>query len=118
MPLQAVGALPALEGDAAKEPAVRLPLSRKAGYAAGKLVELVVGSMLNVFVPLYPTSICRLPGDLASRAIGARLVLKAMVCPLPRITGGYLPPKCLRTFAKRAAAMLHHLSALSPEGVS
>ena len=42
-----------------------MALSRKAEYAAGQLVELVVGSMLNVFVLFYVTAVCGLPGWLA-----------------------------------------------------
>ncbi|HUA36062.1 MAG TPA: hypothetical protein VMA09_20800 [Candidatus Binataceae bacterium] len=49
----------------------RLPLGRKTGYAAGQLVELIVGSMLNVFVLFYVTAVCGLPGGLAGLALGA-----------------------------------------------
>ena len=60
----------------------RLPLGRKTGYAAGQLVELVVGSMLNVFILFYVTAVCGLPGGLAGLALGAGLVVDAVMDPL------------------------------------
>ena len=35
----------------------RLPFSRKAGYGAGQLVELIVENMLNIFMLFYATGI-------------------------------------------------------------
>jgi glycoside/pentoside/hexuronide:cation symporter, GPH family len=60
----------------------RLPFGRKAGYAAGQLVELVVGSMLNIFVLFYVTAVCGLPGGLAGLALGAGIVIDAVMDPL------------------------------------
>ena len=60
----------------------RLPLSRKVQYAAGQFVELIVGSMLNVFVLFYVTAVCGLPGGLAGLALGAGLVVDAVMDPL------------------------------------
>lgn len=60
----------------------KLPLSSKAGYASGQLVELVVGSMLNVFVLFYVTAVCGMPGWLAGIALGAGLVVSAVMEPL------------------------------------
>ena len=68
--------------DAVANRAARLPLSRKAGYAAGQLVELIVTSMLNVFVLFYVTAVCGLPGGLAGLALGIGLVIDAVVDPL------------------------------------
>ncbi|WP_174286240.1 MFS transporter [Sphingomonas bacterium] len=59
-----------------------LPLGRKAGYAAGQLVDLVVNSMLNVFVLFYVTAVCGLPGGLAGLALGAGLIIDAVMDPL------------------------------------
>ena len=59
-----------------------LPLSLKAAYASGQLVELIVGSMLNVFVLFYVTAVCGLPGGLAGVALGAGLVVDAVIDPL------------------------------------
>ncbi len=59
----------------------RLPLGRKAGYGAGQLVELVVGSMLNLFVLFYVTAVCGLPGGLAGLALGAGMLVDAIVDP-------------------------------------
>lgn len=97
----------AAETESAVARASRLPLSRKAGYAAGQLVELVVGSMLNVFVLFYVTAVCGLPGVLAGLALGAGLVVDAVMDPLigslsdgwrsrfgrrvPLMAGGLLP---------------------------
>jgi len=60
----------------------RLPLGHKFGYASGQLVDLVVGSMLNVFVLFYVTAVCGLPGGLAGLALGAGLVVDAVMDPL------------------------------------
>jgi GPH family glycoside/pentoside/hexuronide:cation symporter len=60
----------------------RLPLGRKTGYAAGQLVELVVASMLNIFVLFYVTVVCGLPGGLAGLALGAGIVVDAVMDPL------------------------------------
>ncbi len=60
----------------------KLPLPTKVSYAAGQLVELVVGSMLNVFVLFYVTAVCGLPGWLAGIALGAGLVVDAAMEPL------------------------------------
>ena len=60
----------------------RLPLVEKVGYSAGQLVELVVVSMLNVFVLFYVTAVCGLPGGLAGLAIGAGLLVDAVMDPL------------------------------------
>ena len=62
--------------------AARLPLARKLGYSAGQLVELIVGSMLNMFALFYMTAVCGLPGGLAGLALGAGLVVDAIVDPL------------------------------------
>lgn len=60
----------------------RVPLRRKAGYAAGQLVELVVASMLNIFVLFYVTAVCGLPGALAGVALGMGIVIDAVMDPL------------------------------------
>ncbi|CAG4896640.1 MFS transporter [Paraburkholderia saeva] len=60
----------------------RLPLRRKAGYAAGQLVDLVVSSMLNIFVLFYVTAVCGLPGGLAGLALGGGIVVDAVMDPL------------------------------------
>lgn len=60
----------------------RLPLGRKAGYGAGQVVELIVSSMLNIFVLFYVTAVCGLPGGLAGLALGAGMVVDAVVDPL------------------------------------
>lgn len=60
----------------------KLPLSSKAGYATGQLVELVVGSMLNVFILFYVTAVCGMPGWLAGIALGVGLVVDAVMEPL------------------------------------
>ncbi len=62
-------------------PPRRVPLGRKAGYAAGQLVELVVSSMLNIFVLFYVTVACGLPGGLAGVALGAGIVIDAIMDP-------------------------------------
>ncbi|HEY9090202.1 MFS transporter [Parasphingorhabdus sp.] len=62
--------------------AARLPLGRKIGYGAGQLVELTVESMLNVFMLFYATVVCGLPGGLAGLAIGAGIVVDAIMNPL------------------------------------
>lgn len=62
--------------------AERLPLGRKLGYASGQLVELVVSSMLNVFVLFYVTAVCGLPGWMAGLALGAGLVVDAIMEPM------------------------------------
>ncbi len=60
----------------------RLPLVLKLGYASGQLVELVVASMLNTFALYYVTSVCGLPAGLAGIALGAGLVVDAIMGPL------------------------------------
>lgn len=60
---------------------VSLPLRLKIGYGAGQLVELVVSSMLNIFVLFYVTAVCGLPGGLAGLALGAGMVVDAVVDP-------------------------------------
>ena len=60
----------------------RLSIGRKTGYGAGQLVEMIVESMLNVFVLFYATAVCGLPGALAGLAIGAGIVVDAIVNPL------------------------------------
>jgi GPH family glycoside/pentoside/hexuronide:cation symporter len=75
----------ALPADTAPERTVRvgrLPLGRKAGYGAGQLVELIVSSMLNIFVLFYVSAVCGLPGGLAGLALGAGMVVDAVVDPL------------------------------------
>lgn len=62
--------------------ATRLPLGRKLGYSAGQLVELIVGGTLNVFILFYATAVCGLPGGLAGLALGAGLVVDAILDPL------------------------------------
>lgn len=59
-----------------------LPLGRKIGYGAGQLVELIVGSMLNIFVLFYVTAVCGLPGGLAGIALGAGIVIDSVMDPL------------------------------------
>ncbi|HEY0940337.1 MAG TPA: MFS transporter [Steroidobacter sp.] len=64
-------------------PAVqRLPLAHKAGYASGQLAELIIGSMLNMFALFYVTAVCGLPGALAGVALGAGLVIDAILDPM------------------------------------
>jgi glycoside/pentoside/hexuronide:cation symporter, GPH family len=58
-----------------------LPLSRKTGYGAGQLVEMIVESMQNVFILFYATAVCGLPGGLAGLAIGAGIVADAIMNP-------------------------------------
>ena len=73
----------ALASDAAAAArAGRLPLALKAGYSAGQLVELVVVSMLNIFVLFYATAVCGLSAGLAGLALGAGLVVDAVMDPL------------------------------------
>lgn len=60
----------------------RLPFGRKLGYSAGQLVELVVGSTLNVFALFYVTAVCGVPGGLAGLALGGGLVVDAIMDPL------------------------------------
>lgn len=62
--------------------AARVPIGRKLSYSAGQLVELVVGSMLNIFVLFYVTAACGMPGGLAGLALGAGLVVDAVMDPL------------------------------------
>lgn len=78
--LPGAGIVPGPEHDAARRG--RLPLGRKTGYASGQLVEMVVGSMLNVFILFYVTAVCGLPGGLAGLALGAGLVVDAVMDPL------------------------------------
>jgi GPH family glycoside/pentoside/hexuronide:cation symporter len=73
---------PSMLASAADTRADKLPLPSKVSYAAGQLVELVVGSMLNVFVLFYVTAVCGLPGWLAGIALGAGLVVDAAMEPL------------------------------------
>ena len=67
--------------DSAATRASRLPLMQKVGYAAGQLVELVVGSMLNMFALFYATAVCGLSGGLAGVALGAGLIVDAVMDP-------------------------------------
>lgn len=60
----------------------RLPATRKAAYGAGQLVELTVESTLNIFILFYATAVCGLSGALAGLAIGAGVVIDAIVNPL------------------------------------
>lgn len=60
----------------------RLPIARKMGYGAGQLVELSVSSMLNIFVLFYVTAVCGLPGWMAGIALGAGLVIDAVMEPV------------------------------------
>lgn len=60
----------------------RLPLWLKAQYGAGSLVEITIGSMLNIFVLFYATAVCGLPGWMAGLALGAGLVVDAVMEPL------------------------------------
>jgi GPH family glycoside/pentoside/hexuronide:cation symporter len=78
--LPAAGIMPGPLHDAARSG--RLPLGRKTSYAAGQLVEMIVGSMLNVFILFYVTAVCGLPGGLAGLALGAGLVVDAVMDPL------------------------------------
>jgi GPH family glycoside/pentoside/hexuronide:cation symporter len=66
----------------AAPPCAPVSLVRKIGYGSGQLVELVVSSMLNTFVLFYVTSVCGLPGGLAGLALGAGLVVDAVMDPL------------------------------------
>ena len=61
---------------------LRLPKGRKASYGAGQLIELTVESTMNIFVLFYATAVCGLPGGLAGLAIGAGVVIDAIVNPL------------------------------------
>jgi GPH family glycoside/pentoside/hexuronide:cation symporter len=60
----------------------RLPLPRKISYSSGQLVELVVGSMLNIFAMFYATAVCGVPGGLAGLALGAGLFVDAIMDPI------------------------------------
>ncbi len=60
---------------------IRLPLGRKTGYGAGQLVEMIVESTQNVFILFYATAVCGLPGGLAGLAIGAGIVVDAIMNP-------------------------------------
>jgi GPH family glycoside/pentoside/hexuronide:cation symporter len=60
----------------------RLPFAIKLTYSAGQLVELVIGSMLNIFILFYVTAVCGVPGGLAGLALGAGLVIDAFMDPL------------------------------------
>jgi GPH family glycoside/pentoside/hexuronide:cation symporter len=63
-------------------PRGRLPIAHKAAYGAGQLVELTVESTLNIFILFYATAVCGLSGALAGLAIGAGVVIDAIVNPL------------------------------------
>jgi len=63
-------------------PANKLPLANKVGYGFGQLIEITVGSMLNMFALYYTTAVCGLPGGLAGFALGAGLVIDAVADPL------------------------------------
>lgn len=67
---------------AAGRPAARLPWTRKVGYGAGQLVEMIISSTLNSFALFYVTAVCGLPGGLAGLALGAGLVVDAFMDPL------------------------------------
>lgn len=72
-------------GDRAVAPggkAGRLPFGLKITYSAGQLVELVIGSMLNIFILFYVTAVCGVPGGLAGLALSAGLVIDAVMDPL------------------------------------
>lgn len=60
----------------------RLPIGSKLGYGAGQLVEMVVGSVLSIFMLFYATVVCGLPGGLAGLAVGIGLVVDAVLDPL------------------------------------
>lgn len=60
----------------------RLPFLLKITYSAGQLVELVIGSMLNIFILFYVTAVCGVPGVLAGIALSAGLVVDAVLDPL------------------------------------
>lgn len=62
--------------------AERLPLGRKVAYSAGQLIELIIGGTLNIFVLFYTTAVCGLPAGLAGLALGAGLVIDAILDPL------------------------------------
>lgn len=82
LPPATIGAgLEASQNKPSPRPA-RLPLGRKTGYGAGQLVEMIVESMLNIFVLFYATAVCGLPGALAGLAIGAGIVVDAVANPL------------------------------------
>jgi len=69
------------DDNSASEP-TRLRVRRKAAYGAGQLVEITVESTLNIFILFYATAVCGLPGGLAGLAIGAGVVIDAIVNPL------------------------------------
>lgn len=66
----------------ARERLDKLPLPRMLGYASGQLVEMVVSSMLTVFMLFYATVVCGLSGSLAGLAVGAGLVIDAILDPV------------------------------------
>jgi glycoside/pentoside/hexuronide:cation symporter, GPH family len=76
------GLVTGTESNTSAQPAHRLPLARKVGYASGQLVDLIIGSMLNMFALFYVTAVCGLPGALAGLALGAGLVIDAILDPL------------------------------------
>ncbi|UNK79176.1 MFS transporter [Sphingopyxis granuli] len=82
MPQSAVAAAHAGVAGAVADRSVRLPIARKTAYGAGQLVELTVESTLNIFILFYATAVCGLPGGLAGLAIGAGVVIDAIVNPL------------------------------------
>jgi GPH family glycoside/pentoside/hexuronide:cation symporter len=87
------------------EQSTRLPLGRKMGYGAGQLVDLVVGSMLNIFVLFYVTAVCGLPGGLAGLSLGAGIVVDAVMDPLI----GSLSDSCRSSLGRRVPFMLASL---------
>lgn len=72
----------AQEIEIAADTKANLPFVRMVAYGSGQLVELVIGSMLNIFVLFYVTAVCGLPGGLAGLALGAGLVIDAFLDPM------------------------------------
>jgi len=68
--------------DAGSQHVGRLSLGRKASYGAGQLVDLIISGMLNIFLLFYVTAVCGLPGGLAGLALGAGIVVDAIMDPL------------------------------------
>ena len=86
----------------------RLPMGLKAQYSFGALVELTVGSMLNIFVLFYATAVCGLPGWMAGVALGAGLVVDAVMEPLI----GSLTDGWRSTLGRRVPFMMAGLPAI------
>jgi len=81
-PLPQAGATLAPGQSDAAPRAARLPLGHKIGYGFGQLVEITVTSMLSIFALYYTTQVCGVPGALAGLALGAGLVIDAILDPL------------------------------------